>query len=70
MDYEEFIPPMRHYPDPWEDMKEKAFLTKILQKWDLYQTNTHSNATEILQDVRIQNEHQFIHHSLTQMGKH
>jgi len=68
VDYEEYIPPMRDYPRPDEPRKGKAYLTKLLQKWDWTQTDTHDEAIAVLQDERMQDEQQLIHQSLTQLG--
>ena len=68
MDYEEYISPMRDYPRPEEPRKGKAYLTKILQKWDWTQVDTHDEAIAVLQDERMQDEQQLIHQLLTQLG--
>jgi len=68
VEYEEYIPPMRDYPRPDEPRKGKAYLTKMLQKWDWTQVDTHDEAIAVLQDERMQDEQQLIHQSLTQLG--
>ena len=68
LEYEEYVPPMRDYPKPEEPRKGKAYLTKMLQKWDWTQTDTHDEAIAVLQDERMQDEQQLIHQSLTQLG--
>jgi len=68
VEYEECIPPMRDYPRPEEPRKGKAYLTKMLQKWDWTQTDTHDEAIAVLQNERMQDDQQLIHHSLTQLG--
>ena len=66
--YEEHIPPMRDYQRSEEPRKGKAYLTKMLQKWDWTQVDTHEEAIAVLQDERMQDEQQLIHQSLTQLG--
>ena len=44
----EYIPPMRDYPELEEPRKGKAYLTKMLQKWDWSQVDTHSEAIAVL----------------------